>query len=117
MKTIAQFLNPEEARVAKSYLAANGVDAIISGEESLSVMPHLGMGTKGFQLMVADDDIALSQDLMRQVEQREIYPDDEVPYMSGARKWVRNIFIGGLLIWVLWGLVGRALDILITEGF
>ena len=69
MKTVAAFLNPEEAKVARSFLVANGIDAFISGEESLSVMPHIGMGAKSYQLMVDDEDEPMAKRLLDEIEE------------------------------------------------
>ncbi|WP_306253644.1 putative signal transducing protein [Parvularcula sp. IMCC14364] len=69
MKTVATFLNPEEAKVARSFLVANEIEAIIAGEESLSVMPHIGMGTKSYQLMVDDEDENQALRLLAVVEE------------------------------------------------
>ncbi|MCI5046160.1 MAG: DUF2007 domain-containing protein [Aquisalinus sp.] len=77
MITIATFLNPEEAKVARSFLVANGIEASILGEESLSVMPHIGMGAKSYQLIVDNDDEATAKGLLADVEEAHSDIEDE----------------------------------------
>ena len=79
MKTIATFLNPEEAKVARSFLIANGISASIAGEESLSVMPHIGMGAKSYQLVVEDAYELTAKRLLAEVEDEYARTDDDEP--------------------------------------
>ncbi len=69
MKIVAKFLNSEEAKIARGYLAANGIAAILAGEESLSVMPHISMGGANHALMVEDDDFEQAKALLNSVEE------------------------------------------------
>jgi hypothetical protein len=68
MKTVAKFINPEEAKVARTFLASHGIEAYLNGEESLSVMPHLPMGAGSYYLMVAEEDEARTRQLLDEVE-------------------------------------------------
>ncbi len=87
MKTVATFLNPEEAKVARGFLSANGIEAIIAGEESLSVMPHLGMGGRAYQLMVAEEDENQVRRLLAEVEAEAEASDDGDAVKPG---WTRK---------------------------
>ncbi len=84
MKTVATFLNPEEAKVARSFLVANSIAASIAGEESLSVMPHIGMGAKSYQIMVDEADELTAKRLLADVEDEYARTDEDEPARRSA---------------------------------
>lgn len=108
MITIITFLGPEEARVARSYLAANGISALLKGEESLSAMPHLSMGAQSWQLMVSDDDAPQAKRLLAIVEQQASPSQGQDNQPKTLRTRHRNIaFIAALVASAFIILFGR----------
>ena len=64
MQTLAKFLNQEEARIALSFLHANGIDAELEGTETFSAMPHVGMGATLLRMVVPEDQLNEARKLM-----------------------------------------------------
>jgi hypothetical protein len=87
---IMTFLNNEEALIAKGFLESNGVDAIISSEESFRA--HRGLSSpRGIQLLIRKEDQPEAEKIFRLAG---IHPQDrpylyerELPEMDIERNW------------------------------
>lgn len=77
MKTVAKYLSPEEAMVARSLLQAYDIPAFLPGSEVLGNLPYLAFGTSGYQLMVMDDDYDSALALLKNPPKAEEEPHTE----------------------------------------
>ncbi len=105
MKNLCSFINPEEARVAKSYLEANGIDAFVTGEESLSVMPHIGMGAEAYQLFVHDEDHYRAKGLLEAIEQPEENKPQEPTSQVVRDRWIKYAILGIVGVYMVFWLL------------
>ncbi len=76
MKTIAKYQSPEEARIALSFLQANGIHAFLPGSETLANFPPLAYGVTGYQLMVPEDEYDKALALLQNPPQAD-KPEDQ----------------------------------------
>lgn len=77
---LARYSSLGEAQVAKSYLAAQGIEAFVPDEHLVGNFDCLGIMTSGVRLQVLESDLAparefLARELLAQVAQAENLPD------------------------------------------
>lgn len=107
MKTVATFLNQEEAYIARSYLLANGIDAELADGETNSVIPHINFGGASMlRLVVSEADASDAEALLRSVNEgdtafrgehlEEVAPAGDE---TGFRRLMMALGFGALLVW------------------
>ena len=79
MRLLQEFHSIQEAQIAKSFLAANDINTVFVGEESISAMPHISVGMKSFQLLVQEEDYLEARTLLENVEEHAS-EDEPVPH-------------------------------------
>lgn len=67
MQELQKYNNQEEARIALSFLHANGIDADLEGTETFSTMPHVGIGATLLKLVVPESQHAEARRLLDDV--------------------------------------------------
>ncbi len=77
MKTIAKFQNPEEARIALTFLQAQDIHAFLPDSETFGNLPYLAFGLSGFRLMVPDDEVEKALELLANLPQVSEGTDQE----------------------------------------
>ena len=68
METLAKFNNQEEARIAMSYLRANGIDAALADADTFATIPNVGMGATMLRLQVPEPQIEEARALLDSVQ-------------------------------------------------
>jgi hypothetical protein len=104
---IMTFLDNEEALIAKGFLESNGVDAIISSEESFRA--HRGLSSpQGIRLLIQKEDQQDAEDIFRLAgihPQDRPYHERELPEMDVGPNWkqvaARIILMVSLLTMVI----------------
>jgi len=107
MKTVATFLNQEEAYIARSFLLANGIDAELADGETNSVIPHVNFGGASMlRLVVQDEDASDAEALLQSVNEgdtefRGDHLEDVAPSgeENGFRRLMMALAFGALLVW------------------
>lgn len=75
-------MSQEEARIALSYLRANGIDAELADANTYSTLPHVGMGITMLRLVAPEEEVQEARQLLDSVNAGETaftgdYLDDE----------------------------------------
>ena len=64
MKTVAKFMNAEEAHLLRIRLAGFGVPAVVCDDLTTTVAPFLTNAIGGVRVQVSDDDYETAQELV-----------------------------------------------------
>jgi hypothetical protein len=66
---VHSFVNQVEAELAKSALAAAGIDAFIKADTAGGMRPHLASTGSGFQLLVRDEDALTAREVLEPAQE------------------------------------------------
>ena len=82
MKTVANFLRPDEAQLLKMRLAACGVTSVLQDENITQLNPWRMWAMGGVRLQVADEDLEAAQIFLDQERRAKV--DLKSPAEGGA---------------------------------
>ena len=77
--TVANFLEPMAAELAKGRLESAGIESFLVGENSALLY---GNGLGGLQLQVMPRDVADAKDILERVPEEELPPREETETIS-----------------------------------